>query len=350
MIAFIHKRLQKESPMKTPVSFTPAQRLRRLRQSSVLRQLVRETTLTTSDLIYPIFVRHGQNEKRPIISMPDCYQWSCDRLAAIIDEVVALQIPGVILFGIPATKDSEGQVALSDDGLIQTAVRTIKAMAPHLLVITDVCFCEYTDHGHCGVMRTQQGRTDVDNDATLQLLANQAVSHARAGADIVAPSGMMDGMVGAIRAGLDANGFYNTPILSYSAKYASSLYSAFRVAVDSAPSFGDRKSYQMDYGNSSEALRETALDVTEGADMLMVKPAVGYLDVLYRVKQAHPGVPVAAYSVGGEYAMVKAAAACGWIDENAVLMEQLVGIKRAGADFIITYFALAAAGLLQSKI
>jgi porphobilinogen synthase len=290
------------------------------------------------DLIYPLFVYHGTNLRREIGSMPGQYQLSLDRLGEAVAEVAELKIPAVILFGIPAHKDARGSGAMDEAGIVQEAVRLVKRQAPELLVITDVCFCEYTDHGHCGPLSDVGGRLDVDNDATLPLLAEQAVSHARAGADVIAPSGMMDGMVGAIRSGLDGAGFSGVPILSYAAKFASGYYGPFRDAAESAPSFGDRRTYQMDPANGDEAMREVALDLAEGADLVMVKPALAYLDIVRRVKERF-GVPVAAYNVSGEYAMIKAAAARGWIDERRVVLETLTGFKRAGADMILTYHA-----------
>ena len=301
--------------------------------------MVRETELRVNDLILPLFVRHGKKIRQPISSMPGHAQMTVDHLAAEVGEISELGIPAVILFGIPETKDATGSDACSDQGIIPEAIREIKRVAPDLLVITDVCFCEYTDHGHCGIISEKNGRIDVDNDATLEILAQQAIAHARAGADVIAPSGMMDGFVATIRTALDTAGFSHIPILSYAAKYASGFYGPFREAAESTPQFGDRRSYQMDPANAAEALRETALDMAEGADMLMVKPALSYLDVIYRVKQAHPGVPLAAYNVSGEYAMLKAAAANGWIDEQRVTLEILTSIKRAGADMLITYSA-----------
>ncbi|MGE5191050.1 MAG: porphobilinogen synthase [Deltaproteobacteria bacterium] len=317
----------------------PNLRLRRLRQHPALRELVRETEISVRDLILPLFVRHGTNARQPIGSMPGHAQFSVDLLAPEIREIGDLGIPGVILFGIPQWKDMTGSAASRDDGVVQQAIRKIKETSPDLLVITDLCFCEYTDHGHCGVVVDRGGRSDVDNDATLELLAQQAVSHARAGADVIAPSGMMDGMVAAIRRGLDDAGFEHTPILSYAAKYASAFYGPFREAAESTPQFGDRRSYQMDPGNALEALREVALDLAEGADLIMVKPALSYLDVICRVKQAHPEVPLCAYNVSGEYSMLKAAAGNGWLDERRTTLEILTSIKRAGADMIITYSA-----------
>ena len=317
----------------------PALRLRRLRQHPQLRELVRETDLSVRDLILPLFVRTGTNIRQAITSMPGHAQLSVDLLDAEVKEVADLGIPAVILFGIPAAKDAAGTLASLDDGIVQQAIRKIKAAAPGLLVITDLCFCEYTDHGHCGVIHERGGRPDVANDATLELLARQAVSHARAGADVIAPSGMMDGMVGAIRKGLDGAGFEDAPILSYAAKYASAFYGPFREAAESTPQFGDRRTYQMDPGNGREALREVELDLAEGADFIMVKPALSYLDIIFRVKQAYPSVPLCAYNVSGEYSMVKAAAANGWLDEQRTTLEVLTSIKRAGADMIITYSA-----------
>jgi porphobilinogen synthase len=333
-------------PPPDPPTPLPARRLRRLRSHPKLRDLVREHRLTVDDLIYPLFVYHGTNLRREIGSMPGQYQLSLDRLPEAIDEVVELGIPGVLLFGIPADKDDRGTAACDDAGIVQEAVRRIKRQAPELLIITDVCFCEYTDHGHCGPLKDIGGRLDVDNDATLPLLAEQAASHARAGADVVAPSGMMDGMVAAIRDGLDRAGFPGLPILSYAAKFASGYYGPFREAAESTPAFGDRRTYQMDPANAEEALREVALDLEEGADMVMVKPALAYMDIIRRVKDRF-GVPTAVYNVSGEYAMVKAAARNGWIDERRVVLETLTGFKRAGADIIITYHSLDVARWLR---
>ncbi len=333
--------------MPDPETPLPSRRPRRLRGHPKLRDLVREHRLTVDDLIYPLFVYHGTNLRREIASMPGQYQLSLDRLPEVIGEVVELGIPGVLLFGIPAEKDARGTSACDDGGIVQEAVRRIKRNAPELLVITDVCFCEYTDHGHCGPLKdVGGGRLDVDNDATLPLLAEQAASHARAGADVVAPSGMMDGMVRAIRSGLDRDGHQGVPILSYAAKFASGYYGPFRDAAESAPSFGDRRTYQMDPANGDEALREVAIDLEEGADMVMVKPALAYLDIVRRVKERF-GVPTAVYNVSGEYAMIKAAARNGWIDERRVVTETLTGFKRAGADIILTYHALDLARWLR---
>jgi len=324
----------------------PQVRPRRLRQHPKLRDLVRENRLTTHDLIAPLFVYHGTNLKREIKSMPGQFQWSVDRMTEPVYELEKAGVPGVILFGIPAEKDAIGHHALDPQGLVQQAIRRIRETSPEMLIITDLCFCEYTDHGHCGPLTTTQGRTDVDNDATLELLGRQAVSHAQAGADVIAPSGMMDGMVGAIRAALDAAGFASIPIMAYSAKFSSAFYGPFRDAAESAPSFGDRRSYQMDPANGDEAIRETALDLAEGADIVMVKPALAYLDIARRIKDTF-GVPVAAYNVSGEYAMVKAAAERGWIDEKRIVLEMLTGFKRAGIDMILTYHALDAARWLN---
>jgi porphobilinogen synthase len=325
----------------------PGLRLRRLRRHPLLRELVRETEVTARDLILPLFVRHGTKVKQPIASMPGHSQMTVDHLTEEAREIVDLGIPAVILFGIPAAKDFSGSLASLDDGVVQQAVRAIKKATSDLLVITDLCFCEYTDHGHCGMVHDIAGRSDVDNDATLELLAKQAVSHARAGADLIAPSGMMDGMVLSIRKGLDGAGFEMTPILSYAAKYASAFYGPFREAAESTPQFGDRRTYQMDPANAREALREVALDLAEGADAIMVKPALSYLDVICRVKQAHPEVPLCAYNVSGEYAMLKAAAKNGWLDEQRTTLEILTSIKRAGADMIMTYSAKEAARWLR---
>ncbi len=321
----------------------PIYRPRRLRRTENLRRMVRETILTVDHLIQPFFVMPGASVRNPIGSMPGIFQLSVDELLKDVAEVVRLNLPGVLLFGLPSQKDAKGSEAYDNDGMVQQAVRAIKEKYPDLVVITDVCLCEYTDHGHCGLLKGGE----VDNDATLDVLARTALSHARAGADIVAPSDMMDGRVGAIRNALDANGFDQTAILSYAAKYCSGFYGPFRDAADSAPKFGDRRSYQMDIANTEEALREVALDIGEGADMVMVKPALPYLDIIRRVKEAFDR-PLAAYNVSGEYAMIKAAAAQGWLDESRVMMESLIAIRRAGADFILTYFAVDAAKLLQS--
>lgn len=314
-------------------------RLRRLRQHPALRELLSETHLSVSDLVLPLFIKTGKQQKQAIASMPGHYQLSTDYLAEEIKEIAALGIPAVLLFGIPEQKDSMGRAAYQADGVIPQAIEVIKKVAPHLLVMTDVCLCEYTDHGHCGVVKQQGQDWVVDNDATLELLAQIAVSHAQAGADVVAPSAMMDGMVAAIRQGLEGAGFGAVPILSYSVKYASALYAPFREAAECKPQFGDRRSYQMDIKNAREALREVALDIQEGADLVMVKPAGLYLDVISKIKQEYPKIPLAAYQVSGEFSMIKAAAANQWIDEQRVMLESLIAIKRAGADFIITYFA-----------
>ena len=316
------------------MSTFPIYRPRRLRANENLRRLVRETALSVNDLIYPMFVVHGRDTATEISAMPGCYQYSIDTLIEAAKELATLGIPGTILFGIPASKDPFGLEAYADDGIIQQAVRAIKDAVPDLLVMTDVCLCEYTDHGHCGVVEAGE----VQNDPTLELLVKESLSHARAGADVIAPSDMMDGRVGAIRTALDENGYENIPIMAYAAKYASAFYGPFREAAESTPQFGDRRSYQMDPANAAEALREVSLDIEEGADILMVKPALSYLDVIHRVKTEFQ-VPVAAYNVSGEYAMVKAAAQNGWIDEERVALELLTSIKRAGADMILTYFA-----------
>jgi porphobilinogen synthase len=314
----------------------PTHRLRRLRYNPAIRDLIVGTEVTTKDCILPLFIHHGQNIKNPIASLPGHYQFSVDQLAAEIDEIVALDIPGVILFGIPAHKDREASAAYQENNLIQQAIRHIKAQAPQLLVITDVCCCAYMDHGHCGILNQ---RNVVDNDPSLSILAHQALSHAQAGADIVAPSAMMDGMVRAIRETLDQHGFMHIPILSYAVKYHSAFYAPFREAAGSAPKTGDRKTYQMDPRDGKQAQLEAQLDLAEGADMLMIKPAMNYLDIIYQVKQTFPSVPLAAYQVSGEYAMIHAAAERGWIDLHSAMLESLIAIKRAGADFIISYFA-----------
>ncbi len=316
------------------MSVFPIYRPRRLRANENLRRLVQETNLSVDDLIYPMFVVHGQRTAIEISSMPGCYQYSVDRLVYAAKELASLGIPGTILFGIPETKDPLGSEAYSEDGIIQQAVRAIKDAVPDLLVMTDVCLCEYTDHGHCGIVEDNE----VQNDPTLDLLVKESLSHAQAGADVIAPSDMMDGRVGAIRDALDEEGYENIPIMAYSAKYASAFYGPFREAAESAPQFGDRRSYQMDPANSEEALREVTLDIEEGADIVMVKPALSYLDVIYQVKTEFQ-MPVAAYNVSGEYAMIKAAAQNGWVDEKRVALEVLTSIKRAGADIILTYFA-----------
>ena len=330
---------------------TPTIRPRRLRATPGLRAMVRETQLTPADFIYPLFVTHGSQLRQEIPSMPGVFQLSVDQLAQEAGEAAALGITALILFGLPAQKDAVGLENFAPDGIVQQAVRAIKTGTPQMIVITDVCLCEYTDHGHCGILNDPQGDGGhpnleagaVLNDETLEILAKVAVSHAEAGADIVAPSGMMDGMVAAIRAGLDGAGFAHLPIMSYAVKYASAFYGPFRDAADGAPKFGDRKTHQMDPANAREALREADLDVVEGADFLMVKPALPYLDIIRRLRERHPQLPLAAYNVSGEYAMVKAAAANGWLDEERVVLELLTGIKRAGADLIITYHAKDAA-------
>jgi porphobilinogen synthase len=322
----------------------PTYRPRRLRRNEKLRELIRETSLEPRNFIYPLFVGPGRNKVQPVASMPGVSQWSVDCVASECTEVQSLGIPAVILFGIPERKDAVGTEAYADGGVVQQAIRTIKEKLPDLLVITDVCLCEYTDHGHCGVIKNG----DVDNDSSLELLAKEALSHVQAGADIVAPSDMMDGRVGAIRKALDEHGFGHTPIMAYAAKYASGFYGPFREAAESTPQFGDRRSYQMDPANADEALREVGLDIREGADIVMVKPALAYLDVIYRVKEKF-GYPVAAYNVSGEYSMIKAAGQQGWIDEQRIMMEILFAIRRAGADMILSYFAKDAARLLHGR-
>ena len=316
----------------------PTTRLRRLRSSPALRALVRETELSAKDFILPLFIRSGKGERRPISSMPGHFQYSVDTAVKAASDAVHAGIPGLILFGIPDKKDAKASGAYSDNGIVQKAAKAIKDKHPNLLLIADLCFCEYTDHGHCGVVKNGK----VLNDPTLALAAKTAASQARAGFDVIAPSGMMDGQVAAIRKALDASGYLDTPILAYAAKYASAYYGPFREAAESPPSFGDRSAYQMDPANFDEALREVALDVEEGADMVMVKPALPYLDVLKAVK-ARFGLPTSAYQVSGEFAMIKAAAARGWVDERKIALESLTSIKRAGADFILTYYALEAA-------
>jgi len=321
----------------------PDYRPRRLRASESLRRMIRETELSPADFIFPLFAVGGKNVTDPISSMPDQFHYSVDNLAGQARKAWDLGIPAVILFGVPDKKDPLATSAYAGDGIVQQAVRAIKDRLPDMVVITDVCLCAYTDHGHCGVV---EGGV-IDNDASLDLLARTALSHARAGADMVAPSDMMDGRVGEIRDNLDENGFSHVPIMAYSAKYCSAYYGPFREAADSAPRFGDRRTYQMDPANSLEAVREVTLDIEEGADIVMVKPALAYLDVIYRVRQ-EVDLPLAAYNVSGEYAMIKAAAKMGWLDEERVMMETLTAIKRAGADMILTYFAPAAARVLNS--
>ena len=323
----------------------PEYRPRRLRASETIRSMIRENSLETNDLIYPLFVKTGQGLRDEVSSMPGVFQVTLDQLAGEIDELKSLGIPAVILFGLPDTKDEAGSGAYDPDGIAQMAIRAIKLHDPDYYVMTDVCMCEYTSHGHCGAL-DEDGC--VINDVTLEMLAHTAVSHAEAGADMVAPSDMMDGRVAAIRAALDDEGFSNVPIMSYAAKYASGYYGPFREAADSAPAFGDRRAYQMDPANAEEALREVALDIREGADIVMVKPALAYMDIIRRVKDEF-GYPTAAYNVSGEYAMVKAAAAKGWIDEKRVVLETLVGFKRAGADLILTYHAKDAARWLKEQ-
>ncbi|MCF6213691.1 MAG: porphobilinogen synthase [Flavobacteriaceae bacterium] len=319
-------------------------RTRRLRATGNIRRLVRETKLSIDDFIYPLFIEEGKNISKEIVSMPGIKRYSLDKIDAELAEVVALNIPAVLLFGIPAKKDDSGTETWNDAGIIQKAIRHIKQKHPDLYVITDVCFCEYTSHGHCGIIHDN----DVDNDATLPNIAKQVISHVKAGADMVAPSGMMDGTIETIREALDANGFYNTPIMAYAVKYSSAFYGPFRDAADSAPTFGDRRTYQMDPANRREAMIEASYDDIEGADILMVKPALSYLDIIRDTKE-NTEKPVACYNVSGEYAMIKAAAQNGWIDGERVMMESLLSMKRAGADIIISYFAKEVAKVLTKK-
>lgn len=319
-------------------------RHRRLRSSATMRSMVKETYLHKEDLIYPIFVMDGENIKNPVKSMPGVFQFSLDRLDEEVDEVVDLGIPAIILFGIPADKDAVGTGAFHDHGIVQKATRQIKERHPELLVIADTCLCEFTDHGHCGVVEGEK----ILNDPSLDVLARTAVSQAKAGADIIAPSNMMDGFVITIRTALDEAGFHDVPIMSYAVKYASSYYGPFREAADGAPQFGDRKTYQMDPANRLEAMREAQSDIEEGADFLIVKPALSYLDIVRDVRNNFP-VPIVAYNVSGEYAMIKAAAQNGWIDEKSVVLETLLGMKRAGADIILTYHAKDVARWLEGK-
>ena len=322
-----------------------AKRPRRLRRTAALRDLVRETSLEPSDFVQPLFVVPGADVRRPVSSMPGVDQLSVDRLAGEARDLATLGVKAVVLFGIPSSKDAQGLESYADDGIVQQAIAALKDASPELVVMTDVCLCEYTDHGHCGLVDADG---DVLNDETLEVLGRIAVSHGEAGADVVAPSGMIDGMVGAIRGALDGEGLQRVAILSYAVKYASAFYGPFREAAEGAPAFGDRRSHQMDPANAREALREAALDVEEGADALMVKPALGYLDVVRSVRERFPELPLAAYNVSGEYSMVKAAAANGWLDERAVVLEALTGIRRAGADLVVTYHAKDAAAWLQT--
>ncbi len=320
----------------------PIERPRRLRKNETIRRMLRETTLSPSDFIYPLFVTEGRGVRKEVSSMPGCYQESIDEAVKNVKETWSLGVPAIILFGIPEHKDDLGSGAYDENGIIQRAIKEIKSAVPDIYLITDVCLCEYTSHGHCGVIEGGE----VQNDRTVELLVKESLSHARAGADMVAPSDMMDGRVGAIRDALDDEGFSNIPVMSYAAKYASGFYGPFREAAESTPQFGDRRSYQMDPPNRREALREVALDIEEGADIVMVKPALAYLDVISDVRSAFD-VPVAAYNVSGEYSLVKAAGRLGWIDEERVMMESLISIKRAGADLILTYFAKDAAKVLN---
>lgn len=319
----------------------PKIRMRRLRSSESMRRLIRETTLSVDDLVYPLFVRDGEGLKEPIKSMTDCFHFSPDTVASEAAEVAALGIPAVLLFGLPDKKDETGSQAWAEDGVVQRSIKQIKKAAPDLLVITDICLCAYTSHGHCGVIKDGK----IDNDATCELLAKVALSHAQAGADIVAPSDMMDGRVKYIREALEENDFHDVAIMSYAAKFASAFYGPFRDAAESAPAFGDRKTYQMDIANSNQALAEIALDIEEGADIVMVKPALCFLDIIYRVRQRFD-CPIAAYNVSGEYMMLNSAAQKGLLDKNSAMLEMLTSIKRAGADIIITYFAKDIAKLL----
>ncbi len=328
--------------MDTLVGGYPVTRLRRTRMNPVVRAMVRETELTPNDFIYPLFVVPGKQIKKEISSMPGVYQMSVDTIVRECAEVYAMGIPAVIFFGIPEHKDEVGSGAYDDKGIIQQTLRVVKKEVPDLLLITDVCLCEYTSHGHCGIVRGEE----IVNDASVELLAREALSHANAGADLIAPSDMFDGRVGAIRTILDANGFHNIPIMSYAAKYASGFYGPFREAAESTPKFGDRRSHQMDPANSDEALREIAQDIQEGADIVMVKPALSYLDVIHRVKERF-AMPTAAYNVSGEYSLIKAASKMGWVDGERVMMEVLTSIKRAGADMILTYFAKDATKVLK---
>ena len=342
-----HRLLDLNRMNQKPLPQYPALRPRRIRQSPALRRLVRETHLSVDQLVLPLFVRSGKKVRNPIASMPGVFQLSPDELAREAIRAHALGVPAVLLFGIPDRKDDRASGAYAKNGIVQQAVRLLKKELPDLLVITDVCLCEYMSHGHCGIVHREKRGATILNDPSLKLLSRAALSHAEAGADIVAPSDMMDGRVLAIRTALDGAGFIDTPIMSYAAKFASAYYGPFREAAESAPKFGDRRSYQMDAANANEALREVALDIAEGADMVMVKPALAYLDIIHRVKTEF-AYPTAAYSVSGEYSMVKAAGAKGWIDERAVTMESLLAMRRAGADILITYAATEVAGWLKN--
>ena len=320
----------------------PKNRMRRLRTSDAMRRLVRQTRINTENFVYPIFIREGRNIKEPIKSLTNCFHFSPDKIGEEARDIFSLGIPAVLLFGLPEKKDSRGSQAWAENGVIQHAIREIKSQVPELLVITDICLCEYTDHGHCGMIKDNK----VDNDATCELLAKVALSHAQAGVDIVAPSDMMDGRIKYIREALEQNGFENTAIMSYAAKYASAFYGPFREAAESAPAFGDRKAYQMDPANSDQAMAEIELDIEEDADIIMVKPALPYLDIIYRAKQRFD-CPIAAYNVSGEYMMLNAAADAGLLDRQAAMMEMLISIKRAGADILITYFAKEVAKIIN---
>jgi porphobilinogen synthase len=333
--------------MSAPTGRFPEYRPRRLRGSAALRALVRETELNARQLVLPLFARGGKKTRQAIGSMPGCFQLSVDELVKECESAVAVGVPAVLLFGIPEQKDEKASGAYAANGVVQRAVRALKKEFPELLVITDVCLCEYMSHGHCGLVHKHEGGVEIKNDPTLKLLGRAAASHAEAGADIVAPSDMMDGRVRAIRDELDGRGFEQVPIMSYAVKFASAFYGPFREAAESAPQFGDRRSYQMDAANGNEAMREAALDVAEGADILMVKPALAYLDLIYRVKQEF-GYPLAAYAVSAEYSMIKAAAEKGWIDEKAIVMESHLAMKRAGADILITYWAREIARWLKT--
>lgn len=329
------------------MSSFPTTRLRRLRQTPSLRQLTKETRLHKEQLILPLFIKEGISEKVPVSSMPGYYQLSLNCLKKEIQEIKELGIKNIILFGVPDVKDEWGSASSREDGIVQKAIHEIKSLHPDLLVMADLCFCQYTDHGHCGITHQHKNGYDVDNDATLEILNKQAISLATAGADVVAPSGMIDGMVGYIRQTLDSVGFKHIPIMSYAVKYASALYGPFRQATEGNPILGDRRTYQMDYSNGYEALREAALDIQEGADILMVKPGHTYLDILYRIKQTSPYIPLAVYHTSGEYSMIKAAAERQWIDEKQTVLEVMTAFRRAGADIILTYYAKNIASWLE---
>ena len=327
----------------------PTVRLRRLRQHPVIRDLIRETELNLDDLVHAIFIKGDEGEKNPISSMPGHYQIPLSKLDEEITEIVSLGIKSLMIFGVPSFKDIVGSDSFNDHGIMQKAIRQIRKIAPDLLIISDICLCQYTDHGHCGVMDDHGSCVDLNNDKTLEILVKQAISHAKAGANMLAPSGMIDGQIVTLRQGLDKAGFSHIPLMGHTAKYSSSMYGPFRQATEGAPKFGDRSTYQMDPANGSEALREAAMDVLEGADILLIKPAHTYLDIIYRVKQAYPNIPLCAYHPSAEFSMIKAASEKGWINERKIVFEVLTSIKRAGADFMVTYYTKEVAGWMSVR-